>query len=196
MICAILLAAGESRRMGTQKLLLPFGDETVVAHIVNQLLKTVVSQVYVVVGHQKQRVVEELSHLPVAIVENPGYKADMLSSVRRGLRALPGECQAVLLALGDQPALSTELVDEMARVFAEKEMGILVPAYQGKRGHPLLFAMRYRDEILTRYDDVGLRGLLQAHPEDVAEFEVSAPSVLSNMNVPADYRREVDRLEP
>ncbi|HUT23302.1 MAG TPA: nucleotidyltransferase family protein [Sumerlaeia bacterium] len=192
MICAIVLAAGESRRMGTQKLLLPFGDATVVTHVVEQLLRSLANQIYVVVGHQRERIVGELSGLPVSIIENADYKAGMLSSVRCGLRALPEGCEAALIALGDQPALTSTLVSEMVQAFAGTDKGILVPTHQGKRGHPLLFSTQYRDEILTRYDDVGLRGLLHAHPEDILQFHVPTTAVLSDMDYPEDYRRETD----
>ncbi len=190
MICAIVLAAGESRRMGVQKLLLPFGGTTVVGHIVSELNRSVVDTVIVVVGHDGDRVAEELSGRSVSIATNPNYKAGMLSSVRCGLDALPKQCDAVMVALGDQPAISAGLVDEMVQSFGSTDKGILVPLYRGKRGHPILFSVGYRDEVLERYDDVGLRGLLRTHPDDVYELDVPTSAVLSDMDYPEDYRRE------
>ena len=70
-----------------------------------------------------------------------------------------------------------------------------MPTYNGRRGHPLMFAMRYRDEILNQYDDVGLRGLLHAHPEDVCEVEFPAPNVIDDMDLPEDYEREAKRYK-
>ena len=195
MICAILLAAGESRRMGSQKLLLPFGSSTVIAHIVDQLLRSLVDKVFVVLGHDAERIAEELSGRPINVVPNPNYKTGMLSSVRCGLQALPQQCEAVMVMLGDQPAITSELVDEMVRSFTSADKGILVPLYRGKRGHPILFSEHYRNEILTRYDNVGLRGLLHAHPDDIFELGVSAPRVLSDMDFPEDYRRELAALD-
>jgi molybdenum cofactor cytidylyltransferase len=118
----------------------------------------------------------------------------MLGSVRCGLRALPPECDAVLLALGDQPAIRSALINEMLRAFDATGKGILVPVYEGKRGHPLLFSARYRDEILRRYDDIGLRGLLQVHSDNVLELAAASATVLSGMDCPEDYRREIRRL--
>jgi molybdenum cofactor cytidylyltransferase len=195
MICAIVLAAGESRRMGAKKLLLPFGSTTVIGHIVDQLLGSVVDQVIVAVGHEVDRIIQELADRPVEIVTNPDYKTGMLSSVRCGLRVLPQQAEAVMIALGDQPAITSELVDETVRAFRSTDKGILVPVYAGRRGHPLLFAKHYRDEILTSFDDVGLRGLLHAHPADVFELNASTSAVLSDMDRPEDYRREIDSLE-
>jgi molybdenum cofactor cytidylyltransferase len=195
MICAIVLAAGESRRMGIQKLLLPFGGKTVIGHVVDELLGSDTEGVYVVVGYEGNRITEELSRLPVTVVPNPDYKVGMLSSVRCGLNALPEQCEKVLVALGDQPAITSEVVNEMVESFTTTDKGILVPLYRGKRGHPLLFSIHYRNEIMTCFDDVGLRGLLQAHPDDTFELSVPTPAVLSDIDSPDDYRRELASLE-
>ena len=101
----------------------------------------------------------------------------------------------MLVALGDQPSVTPKLIDQMARSFGETEKTILVPVHEGGRGHPLLFSHSYRDEIMTRYDDVGLRGLLHAHPDDVFELRVSTAAVLSDMDYPEDYLRELGSIE-
>lgn len=195
MICAVVLGAGLSSRMGTQKLLLPFGGKTVIAHIVDQLLASSVDRVLVVVGHEGRKVGNELSGRNVMIVENPDYESGMLSSVRCGLSHLPANCSAILVALGDQPSITSQLVDKMLQAFTAAEKRILVPLYNGRRGHPLLFSTFYRDEVLTSFDDVGLRGLLHIHPEDVFELNVSSSAVLSDMDCPEDYRRELARIK-
>jgi molybdenum cofactor cytidylyltransferase len=198
MICAIVPAAGQSRRMGTAKQLLPWGSTTLLGHVVDQLCRSTVDQVYVVVGHEAKRIADALAGQPVRIVTNPDRDGDMLSSVRCALAELPPQCEAVLLALGDQPAITTELVDALIRAFASEGStagkGIVVPTYDAKRGHPLLFSARYREEILHQYDDLGLRGLLQAHADDVYELSVSNPAVLADIDNPADYAREVARI--
>lgn len=195
MICAIVLAAGRSSRMGVQKLLLPFGERSVITHIVDQLLAISIDRVHVVVGYQVERIRRELSDRPVSIVENTQYEDGMLSSVRTGLRSVPQQCQAVMVALGDQPSISSELVKQMLQAFATSNKSILVPLYKGKRGHPILFSTIYRDDILAHYDDTGLRGLLIAQPDSVFELPVTTPTVLSDMDVPEDYRRELIMLE-
>jgi molybdenum cofactor cytidylyltransferase len=195
MICAIVLSAGCSSRMGVQKLLLPFGDKKVITQIVDQLIASKIDKVYVVTGYQGKRISRELSGRTVSIVNNPDYKSGMLSSVRCGLRAIPQQCRAVLVALGDQPSITTTLIDQMLQSFTGTEKRILVPLYKGKRGHPILFSETYRDEILTHYGKVGLRGLLHAHPDDVFELSVSNSAVLSDMDYPEDYRRELSLFE-
>ena len=191
MICAVVLAAGLSRRMGVQKLLLPFGGKTVIAHIVDQLLASTIDKVHIIVGHQAENISAELSGRAISIVKNPNYKSGMLSSVRCGLQNLPEKCRAVMVVLGDQPSITTGLIDKMLRSFATTEKSILVPRYKGKRGHPILFSSLYRDEILTHYGNVGLRGLLHSHTEDIFELDVPTSSVLCDMDYPEDYRREL-----
>ena len=134
MICAIVPAAGESRRMGRHKLLLPFGSTTVIAHIVDQLLASVVDEVLVVVGHAGDRVAEALGDRPVTIVPNPDYRSGMLSSVRCGLRAVPEGCRAVLVALADQPTITRRLIDKLVGAYASNDKGIVVPVHGGRRG--------------------------------------------------------------
>jgi molybdenum cofactor cytidylyltransferase len=79
----------------------------------------------------------------------------------------------------------------MLQSFATTQKSILVPLYKGKRGHPILFSSRYREEILTRYDDIGLRGLLHSHSDDIFELEIPTTSVLCDTDYPEDYRREL-----
>ena len=195
MICAVVLAAGSSRRMGVQKLLLPFNGKTLISHILDQLLVSSVDEVHVVVGHEAERVSREISARPVSIVTNINYSSGMLSSVRCGLRNLPKECRAVMVVLGDQPSITSQLVNRMLQTFGANKKRILVPLYEDRRGHPIIFSIIFRDAVLTQYDDVGLRGLLHAHPDDVYELLVSTPSVLSDLDTPEDYRRELRSLK-
>ena len=175
--------------MGVQKLLLPFGGGTVIAHIVDEVLRSPVDETLVVVGRDGPRIGEALAGRPVRIVANPDPDGEMLSSVRCGLRALGPDSEAVLVALGDQPTVTAGLVGHMIDAFRGGGRGIVVPAYGGKPGHPILFSTRYRDEVLTRFDEVGLRGLRQAHPEDVVELPAANAAVLADMDTREDYRR-------
>ncbi len=195
MIIAVVPAAGQSRRMGVQKQLLPFAGTTVIGRIVDELRQSSIDEVCVVVGHQADRLRQALGARPVRIVANPDYeRTDMIASIRCGLAAMPAACRAVLVALSDQPAITAELVDTMIDCFSTGGRGIVVPVHAGRRGHPLLVDGRYRSEILSGYDRVGLRGLLAAHAGDVFELPVSTSAVLSEMNYPEDYQRELARL--
>jgi molybdenum cofactor cytidylyltransferase len=195
MIAAVIPAAGQSRRMGVAKQLLPLGKSTVIEHIVDQILLGGINEVHVVVGHQADRIRAALSGRPIDVVDNPDYqRGEMLSSVRCGLRALSPGCDAVLVALGDQPAITAGLIRAMIESYATVGRGIIVPVFEGRRGHPLLLATAYRDEILTGYDHLGLRGLLAAHPQDIFELPVATSAVLSDMDDLRDYQREAGRF--
>jgi molybdenum cofactor cytidylyltransferase len=189
MIYAMVLAAGRSRRMGTQKLLLPLGDRPVIVHIVDEVLRSPVDQVFVVVGPGGHGVVEAIANRSVRLVTNPDPEGDMLSSVRCALSAMPEDCAAVLTVLGDQPGITAEVVAVLVQAFRTSGHGIIVPTYHGRRGHPLLFSRDYREEILCGYQGVGLQGLLHAHPEDVCEVELPAPGVIEDMDLPEEYEK-------
>ena len=195
MIHAIVLAAGRSRRMGkrVQKLLLPFGGDTVIGRVAGEVGRSPVDRPHVVVGADSDRVQRALSGRAVDIIRNPDPTGDMLSSVRCGLRALPPQCEGILVALGDQPAISADIISDMVEYFREVEQSIVVPTFDGERGHPLLFDGAYRDEIVAAYDEVGLRGLVRAHPGEVHELPTGDSAVLSDMDYPEDYRRELAR---
>jgi molybdenum cofactor cytidylyltransferase len=193
MICAVVLAAGRSGRMGSQKLLLPLGGKPVIARVVDELLLSPVQKVLVVVGRDGERIEQALPKRDVTFVSNPDPEGDMLSSVRCGLRSLPETCKAVLLALGDQPAINHELIGELIHAFREHGRSIVVPAHGKSRGHPMLFASHFCKEVLTYYDGIGLHGLLDAHPDEVFKIPVSNASVLEDMDTPEDYERQKAR---
>jgi len=194
MICALVLAAGRSRRMGAQKLLLPLGGRPVIARVVDEVLRSGVDEVFVVAGGDAAGLAEALGDRRVRFVVNPDPDGEMLSSVRCGLAAMPRECAAALVVLGDQPSLEAGVIAPLLEAFRASGRGIVAAAHGGRRGHPILIDMRYRDEILSRHDGVGLRGLARAHPEDVFEAEVPAPGVLDDMDGPEDFRRAAARF--
>jgi molybdenum cofactor cytidylyltransferase len=189
MMGAVVLAAGQSRRMGTSKLLLPLGDRPVIARIVDEVLDGPIDHAVVVVGGDGDRIRQALAGRAVAFVTNPVAEAEMLNSVRCGLRALPLDWVAALIVLGDQPGLTAGLLSLLVKGFRQSRRGLVVPVHQGRRGHPLLVAKCYQDEVLHQHAETGLRGLLQAHPDDVLEVEAGSAEVLEDMDEPADYTR-------
>ena len=194
MLAAIVPAAGQSRRMGSAKQLLPFAGTPVIGHIADQILASRVEDVCVVLGHQADLVRQALGGRPLHFAINPDYeRSDMLASIRRGLAALPEHCRTILIALGDQPSITAELINAMHVAMATTGRGIIVPIHGQRRGHPLLIDARFRAEILVSYDQVGLRGLLAARPDDVFELPVQAPAVLCDIDYPKDYERELVR---
>jgi molybdenum cofactor cytidylyltransferase len=194
MISAVVLAAGQSRRIGTQKLLLPFAGQTVIGHVVDQVLAAFIGQVFVVVPEEGDAIRRALAGKRVTFAANPDRAGDMLSSVRCGLRVLPEGCRAVLIVLGDQPTIQADLIHDLVRAFETTARRIVVPVHNGRRGHPLLLSADYVAELLTNHDGAGLRGLLQAHPNEIHPLAVSSPAVLSDIDHLDDYNRELARL--
>ena len=194
MIGAIVLAAGRSRRMGTQKLLLPFGDRPLIARVVDEVLSSPVDRTLVVTGPDGDAIRMALAERPVTSVINPDPEGEMLGSVRSGLRALPAGCDAVLVLPGDLPGLDAEVVARLVEARKQTGRGLVMPVWNGRRGHPLLISTDYRDEILNQYEGVGLRGLLSAHPGAVAEVSVDSPALFEDMDVPDDYQNWLSRI--
>jgi len=191
MICAIVLAAGRSRRMGTQKLLLPLAGKPMIARIVDELQQSPAQQTFVVVGDDGEKVQLALDGRTVTFTKNPNSEGDMLSSIRCGLSAMPSACTAVLIVLGDQPNLTSQLVAKLVTAFKESGRGLIVPRHRGHRGHPVLIAARFHVELMTRHDDVGLLGLLDAHPEELFQLEIADGATLQDMDTPEDYQRHL-----
>lgn len=214
MIWAVVLAAGESKRMGTQKLLLPYGGSTVVEAVAAAALRSRVDHVLAVLGADAAEVRRALKHgaegsgevrsgsgapdglaapagptpRSVAFAVNEDYRSGMLSSVQAAFRALPEDAEAVVVMLGDQPFVAPRVIDAVVDAYRKSGRGIVVPIVQGKRGHPVLVDLRYRAEVLRLDPADGLRQLVRAHPEDVEEVEADDPSILRDLDTPADYQ--------
>lgn len=196
MTAAVVLAAGKSRRMGTQKLLLPFAGQPLIVHIVSEVLRSGVDRVLVVIGSDSHAVRDALAALPVIPVANPQADGDMLSSIRCGLTSLPPECASVLLVPGDQPGITRDLIARLIAAQQRTGKSIVVPVCNRHRGHPVLISMTHREKILTRYEGTGLRGLLRDHPGDIAEVAVDDPDALADVDFPEDYARLVGTATP
>src|SRR5258705_2370982 len=137
MVCAIILAAEKSLSMGSQKLLSPFAGQTVIGHIVDQVTKSPIRQTLIVTSGQEEEIGLAIKGKRASIVINPDHGGDMLSSIRCGLRAMPG-CEAVMILLADQPSIHSELIGEMIKIFETTHASIIVPTHHGLRRHPIL----------------------------------------------------------
>jgi molybdenum cofactor cytidylyltransferase len=192
-IWAVILAAGESRRMGTQKLLLPFGETTIVEAVVRTALDAQIDRALAVLGSDRDAIRLKLAPYGVEFAVNEDFKRGMLSSVQTGFRALPADAEAAVVMLGDQPFLPARVVDAVIGAYRASGKGIVVPTYRGRRGHPVLIGLEYRDEVLSLDPAVGLRQLLIAHPDDVFEAEVDDTNILRDLDLPEDYAGELKR---
>jgi len=184
---AIILAAGSSRRMGAQKLLLPFGNGTMIETVVDQVLDSQMKQVLVVLGPEPEKVKDVLAQKEVKVCVNKRHEEGMLSSVICGIRALPEETEAALIYLGDQPGIPAEVTDKVIEAYDENLYGIVIPVYNHRRGHPLLIDMKYRRDIEKLDLEQGLRALRHQFPEDVLEVDVDEPGILIDIDTREDY---------
>lgn len=187
MISAIFLAAGESKRMGKPKLLLPFNDSTILEQSVDNLLNSRVDEVIVVVGNKAREMTEKLAKRPVRIAVNPAYREGMSTSIVRGLSMIDRKTLAVMLVLADQPLIDKETINQLIETFLSHDKGIAIPAYQGKRGHPIIFSAKYKEELRELKGDAGGRQIIRGHPDDVLEVAVNSPSINIDIDTPENY---------
>lgn len=186
---AIILAAGSSRRMGSQKLLMPYGDGTIIEKVVDHVLGSQLDQIVVVLGADHDKVRKVLGDRPVKYCHNKDHDQGMFSSVVCGLRSVPAEAEAVLIYLGDQPGIPPSVTDTVIEAYNEELYGIVIPVHSHRRGHPLLVDMKYRREIEKLDLEQGLRALRHHFPQDVLEVEVDEPGILVDIDTPEDYKK-------
>jgi molybdenum cofactor cytidylyltransferase len=186
-VAAIVLAAGGSERMGQPKQLLPIGGRPMVRHMTECVAAAGLAQVVVVTGAHSEAVAATLAGLPVDIVVNESWAEGMSSSMRAGLRALRPEIQAALLVLGDQPALTTDLLQLLVARYRATGAPIVAPFYRGQRGNPVLFDRVLFPELLAAEGDRGGRLLIARQKEQVEWVEVDDPAVIMDIDSPDDY---------
>jgi molybdenum cofactor cytidylyltransferase len=193
MVWAVILAAGESKRMGEAKLLLPFGEKTIIETVIDNVIQSKIEKILVVLGSNREKIEQRIKNYSLKITFNPDFRSGMLSSVHAGFQALPEYAQAALVVLGDQPFISTSVIDNLIDAYGRTGKGIVLPVYKGERGHPVLIDMKYRIEVENLSPDIGLRGTVYNHPEDILEVEVKSQSILKDIDYIEDYKKELKK---
>jgi molybdenum cofactor cytidylyltransferase len=188
LVSAILLAAGESKRMGRPKLLLPFGDSTVLGQTIDNLVSSRVDEVVVVLGAREQEVGCAVAARPVKVVYNPDFRNGMSTSLICGLKLVSHRAAWIMVALSDQPLVDTGTYNRLIEAAIGSEKGIVVPVYSSKRGNPIIISAAYRGELMSLDGDVGGREVVRDHPDDILEVAVSCQGVVININTIAEYR--------
>lgn len=183
---AVILAAGESRRMGEPKQLLPFAGKPMIQCVIDALAAA--DERLIVLGYRADEIAGKIHG--ATIVKNPNWAAGMFTSVQAGLRALPAKTKCVLIALADQPKLHAKTVRTLLDKFTSK---ILVPSFGGRQGHPLLLSARYVPEILAMDASLTLKHFLANHPDDLTRFVVEDEGVLVDIDDRTTYEKESRR---
>jgi molybdenum cofactor cytidylyltransferase len=189
-VTAVILAAGQSKRMGQTKQLLPWGQTTVLGQTIANVQAAGVPDIVVVTGHDAAKITTVAQAAQVRTVYNPDYATgEMLSSLKAAVRALVGQTAAVLIFLADQPMLGPELIEPVLAAYREAERGLIVPVFGGRRGHPTLIDQAYFAELLALPEEAAPRDLLRRHEGEIHFVPVSGDAILRDLDVPPDYQK-------
>lgn len=200
-LSVVLLAAGESRRMGElNKLTLPV-DGVPMLRRSAMLLSNYgraegcgFAEVVVVTGHQQREAVEQLSGLPTLIAHNSDYADGQMSSVLCGLRALSQPVDGVMVCLSDLPLLDLEDLRTIHQAFTGAQKPILVPTFEGQRGNPIVLAFEQVEEIISTGRNLGCKHLIEREPERVTTLEMPNDHVVVDMDTPDNYKSVQARI--
>jgi molybdenum cofactor cytidylyltransferase len=196
MIIAVVLAAGESSRMGRPKALLPIEGVRFIEKIVNALKSTRVGKTIIVLGHNAEEVRRKIADLSVDVVINPDYKQGQLSSLMAAVRSIAssadaGDADGILVHLVDHPYISPDLVNLMIERFYESKKLIVIPRYRERRGHPVILSKLLFEELLATPLDQGAKAVVHAHSSETLEIVTDDEGVTIDIDTPEEYRRHV-----
>lgn len=192
MIGAVVLAAGLSRRMGTGKMLLKLGDDTVIGHVLHHIKDSSLDDVVVVYGPHMQEVKKEADRYGMKSAENPHADEGLSTSVRLGLSRML-HCSHVMFILGDQPFIMPEDIDRLCTQARVSQDAIIVPTDSEGHGNPIIFPRRLFGEISEASGDVGARMILRKHWEDAVFVPVTCSDIRFDIDSPADYKAAQDK---
>jgi len=187
-VAAIVLAAGEARRFGQPKQLLPVGDKTMIQHVVDVVLDSPLEQVIVVLGCRAEEITASIADRPVQVVVNQEWKSGLSSSVRAGLSAVKPEVGAALFVLADQPGITTEVIAKIVERYRETRAPIVVPTHQGRRGNPVLFDRSLFAELMEVKGDQGGRQVIAERGDELEEIEVETEAIFADIDTADDYQ--------
>ena len=186
-VTAIVLAAGESSRMGRPKPLLPLGDGTFLSQLLADLEASRVTRTLLVLGYHPEVILEAMPVVVPLAVTNPDYQNGQLSSLHVGLHAVGEGPDAVLMCLADHPFIGREVIDLVIDGFERTGLPIVVPTFEGRRGHPTLFARSLFRELLDAPLDQGARVVVRAHAPELLELPTTNRGILADVDTPEQY---------
>lgn len=194
MIAAIVLAAGRATRMGEPKVLLSLGGRTLLAHVIAAAQASGCGSVIVVAGSHAGDVRREAEALAAQVVVNPRYAEGMASSLAAGVAALPSDCEAAVVLLGDQPRVGAAAIDRLVAAYRATGKPMVLSRYGNVAGAPALIAHPLFAEVAALTGDAGARGIAARHPDRVAEVRL-APDEAWDVDTPDDFARLKQALE-
>jgi molybdenum cofactor cytidylyltransferase len=192
MIAGLILAAGESSRMGTDKATLTYRGRTFLELVVQTLRETGIERIAVVLGHHAEEIQRNVKIDAAQVLINPDYKSGQTSSLQVGLRSLMAnevDVEAIILCLVDHPAVSAETVRKLVAAFRESGAPVVIPTCRGRRGHPVLIRRQVFDELLGLAAGVGADSVLRKFRQETKFVEVEDEGILIDVDDPESYQR-------
>ena len=186
-VVAIILAAGQSSRMGAFKPLLPFGDTTVIEQTIDCLRRGGIETIIVVVGHRAAEIETHLKNQDLIFAVNPDPESAMSASIISGLAELPHDARAIVISPVDHPAVPTEVVTRLINEWREGAR-LIIPTNSGRGGHPVLIDLSFRSELLNLDPARGLKSFFDAHRDEVKRVAVASNYIARDMDTWDDYR--------
>jgi molybdenum cofactor cytidylyltransferase len=190
MITQILLAAGLSVRMKSSKPLLNFGGVPLLSRLLEECRQSLADSVVVVLGHEKERILEQVDFSGVQVVENPDYESGQTSSLQRAPGAMGPETEAFLNLPVDHPLVTHREIDSLIQAYRDRNGSskIFIPTFEGQEGRPVLFEISLKEEFLALGPDQPSNGIIEKFRDSVAHVPVDNPYILKDMDTPEDYR--------
>lgn len=190
MICGIILAAGESKRMGKVKLTLPLGDKQLIEWVLQAVKLAPLDKYFLVVRPEDKEMIKIGESWGAEIVLNPEYRSGMSSSIRKALYQISSEVvEGIFILLGDQPLINPSIIFKMLKAFTPGKREIVVPFYKDKPGNPVLFDNYWKEELMKLSGDVGGRVLIKAHPERIKRVKIPDESIFLDIDREEDYEK-------
>lgn len=196
-LAVAILSAGESRRMGAPKALIPYRGTTFAGHLLEVTKHPRVGILRVVLGAGAEKIRERLGLDAETVVLNPDWPSGQLSSIQASIRSLPqGATAGLMLCPVDHPIVSAALVSQLIAAFDSTGKLIVLPTYRGRRGHPAIFRSSLYDELLAASPDIGARQVVWSHQADVVEVPTEEKGVILNLNDPETLKRAIVNSSP
>jgi molybdenum cofactor cytidylyltransferase len=184
MLAAVILSGGASRRMGSPKALVPFQGRPFLEHLLSVTNHPAIGVRRVVLGPDAEAIAKDITLAPDEIVINHDWEKGQLSSIHAALKSLPANTDGILLCPVDHPLVSAALIGNLIDAFLATRPPIVVPNFQGRRGHPVIFSAAVYDELLNAPMDQGARAVVWAHKGNVSEVSTTEEGCVLNLNDP------------
>ena len=191
MLAAVILSGGASSRMGSPKALLPYQGRPFLEHLLEVTAHRQIGSRRVVLGAQAEPIAKAVNLKADEIVINQEWEKGQLSSIQAALRSLPQGTDGILLCLIDHPLISSALIQELIEQFYKTKKPVVLPVYEGRRGHPVIFSASLYEELLSAPLEMGARAVVWAHKGEVEEVLTNEEGCVLNLNDPGTMNAAV-----